>query len=329
MDIRIELQENGRLQFQGMECTIEHSVGRGSNVIAYVGYYKDHHFPDLSRRVLIRELFPYDRKGGIWREPDGFIHVENDSRALFYQNRRVFLRGNEVYIRLLENISDGIDLNINTFECHNTLYSLLAYTGGRTLNEELCRACGKDRRISGAEALLSIVRILGDALDILQALHEAGYLHLDISPDSILLIGEGDKERVALTDYNGVHTPDELLLHSPVYHSAGEGFMAPEVRMGRKRRIREWTDFYSMTAVLYLCLTGKKLSPAQMVGITPIVIDPAESGFLKECPETVLSMILRILRRGLAVTTGRRYQKAAQMRKDLMELEDRISSIIR
>ena len=62
MDTRIELQKNDRLLFPGMECTIDHSIGRGSNVIAYVGHYRDHQNPSLSHRVLIRELFPYDRE---------------------------------------------------------------------------------------------------------------------------------------------------------------------------------------------------------------------------------------------------------------------------
>jgi len=324
MDTRIELQNNDRLLFPGMECTIDRSVGRGSNVIAYVGHYKDHQNPDLSHRVLIRELYPYDPKGRILRDSDGSIHIETDARPLYEMNRRTFLRGNEVHIRLLENLPTEIDLNINTFEYHNTLYSLVGYTGGRNLYEELGRAYWKDRKISGTKSLLHIVRIVKGALDVLQAFHQLGYLHLDISPDNILLIGEGEKERMTLIDYNSVHTLNEVRSNHSVYYSTKEGFTAPEVRMGRNTQIREWTDLYSMTAVLYLCLTGQKLTSAQMIGTAPVGIDPLVHPFLKGCPETVLSLLRRILRRGLAVTPRKRYQKASQMMEDLTELEDRI-----
>ncbi len=274
--------------------------------------------------VLIRELFPYDREGGIWRSPDGDIHVESGAGSIYELNRMTFLRGNEVHIRLLEKIPADMDVNINTYEYHNTLYSLVGYTGGRNLNEELDRAQWQDRGAGGTELLLHTVRIIKGALDVLQSFHQAGYLHLDISPDNILLIGEGEKERVTLIDYNSVHTMDEIRQKNSVYYSIKEGFTAPEVRMGRFSRIGEWTDLYSLTAVLYVCLTGRKLTPLQMTGNSPVSLDPAEFPFLKECPETVLSLLRRILRRGIEITPRRRYQNAEQMRADISELEDRI-----
>ena len=63
MDNRTLLSKNNKLVFPGMECIIEEAVGMGSNVIAYTGRYRDHQNPDLSHRVLIRELFPYDPHG--------------------------------------------------------------------------------------------------------------------------------------------------------------------------------------------------------------------------------------------------------------------------
>ena len=324
MDIRVELQKNDRLLFPGMECTIDHSVGRGSNVIAYIGYYKDHQNPELSHRILIRELFPYNPDGGITRDSDGRIHIERYALPVYEFNRETFLRGNEVHIRLLENIPSEIDLNINTYGYNNTLYSLVGYTGGRNLYEELGRAYWKDKKTYGTESLLHIIRILKGALDVLQTFHRSGYLHLDISPDNILLIGEGGKERVTLIDYNSVHTLDEVRGNKSVYYSTKDGYTAPEVRMGRRTQIRECTDLYSMTAVLYYCLTGSKLTPAQMTGITSFDIDSSTSPFLKGCPETALSLLRQILRRGLAITPRRRYQKAAQMLEDLAELEDRV-----
>ncbi|MDO5132875.1 MAG: hypothetical protein Q4D81_07825, partial [Eubacteriales bacterium] len=324
MDNRIELQKDDRLLFPGMECAIDYSIGRGSNVIAYVGRYRDHHNPSLFHRVLVRELFPYDPDGRISRCPDGSIRIDPEALPLYDLNRRTFQRGNEVHLRLLEENPSGIDLNINTFEYNNTLYSLVGYTGGRNLYEELGRTYWKDVKTSGTDRLLHIVRMMKGALGVLQTFHRSGFLHLDISPDNILLIGEGETERVTLIDYNSVHTLEEVRGKQPVYYSTKDGFTAPEVVMGRHRQIREWTDLYSMTAVLYLCLTGRKLSPVQMVGIEPISVEPAEVPLLKDCQETVLAVLRQILRRGLAVTPGRRYQNASQMLVDMTELEDRI-----
>lgn len=330
MDSRTALKKGSILHFPGMECVIDASVGRGSNAIAYTGSYRDQQNPDLSHRVLIRELFPFDPAGGITRAADDRLIVVPSSRQAYDFNRMTFLRGNEVHVCLSKTIPSDIDVNINTFEYNDTLYSLIGYNGGRTLDRELSRSDMRQRSSSDESAkrmekLLWIIRILKGALSVLESFHEAGYLHLDISPDNILLIGEGDKERVTLIDYNSVHTLQEIRGRQSIYYSTKEGYTAPEVQMGRISQIRECTDLYSMTAVLYHCLTGSRLTPLQVIGTEPVCLPLENSALLTGCPESALSMLRRILRKGLAVLPRRRYSRAWQMLKDLTELEDRIT----
>ena len=71
MDLRTPLEKNTVLHFPGMECVIGSCCGRGANIMAYTGRYRDHLDPSLSHLVLIRELFPYDPQGGITRESNG------------------------------------------------------------------------------------------------------------------------------------------------------------------------------------------------------------------------------------------------------------------
>lgn len=329
MDQRIALEKNSILHFPGMECVIGSCVGKGSNVIAYTGSYRDSQNPSLSHLVLIRELYPYDPEGGISRSVKGSLQIEPFSQQLYDFNKMTFERGNEVHIRLAGTFPSDIDVNINTFEYNNTLYSLLGFSGGRTLDRDLKHfepAPEKNSMVSGNKTgeLLRIIRIVKGALSVLQSFHEAGYLHLDISPDNILLIGGGDKERVTLIDYNSVHTLQEIRRHRAVYFSTKEGYTAPEVHMGRISGIREWTDLYSVAAVFYRCLAGRKLTPLQMIGNAPINVTEENPGLLEGCPESALSMLRRILRKGLAVTPRRRYHRASQMMADLTELEDRI-----
>lgn len=90
MDIREYLKKNDRLLFPGMECVVEAPVGRGANVLAYVGHYKDHLNPELYHRVLIRELFPYDPYGKIFRGKDGSLVIEGSARSLYEYHRLSF-----------------------------------------------------------------------------------------------------------------------------------------------------------------------------------------------------------------------------------------------
>ncbi|MDO5346714.1 MAG: hypothetical protein Q4E91_13360, partial [Lachnospiraceae bacterium] len=314
MDERSVLKAGRVLPFPGMECEIDSVVGRGANAVVYLGHYQDQQNKQLSHQVLIKELFPYEPKGLIYRDEQDRICVKPEAADTMELHRLSFLRGNEIHIRLLGQHPGEIDSNINTFEWNHTLYTILGFSGGRSLDRELQ---------SGKTAVLEeqIRRIRG-ALEVLGAFHASGYLHLDISPDNILLLGEGKRERVTLIDYNSVHTLEEIREEKSVYYSAKEGYTAPEIRAGRRAEIGFGTDLYAMTATFYTCLTGKRLSAMQIVRSTVPDISGAEC--LRDCPSTVISMVRTILKKGLAAIPRRRYQSAEEMLTDLEELKDRI-----
>ena len=368
MDTRTALKKNERLLFPGMECVIDAPAGRGANVLAYIGHYQDLQHKHLTHKVLIRELFPYDPMGRIFRGEDGNLHVQPSAGEFYDWHRMTFLRGNEVHLRLSGQIPSKIDLNINTFSCRGTLYSLLGFTGGRSLEDEI----GPDGLLNPGQSaantgdptgLLRIVRVMRGALEVLRAFHQEGYLHLDISPDNILLIGEPDSERVTLIDYNSVHTVEEIrgwqvngtlydsnnvpvkapancrenVLSStepaccpqdrtslpPVDLSTKEGYTSPEVRLCRFESIGPPSDLYSMAAVFWHCLSGQRLEGLSWVGA--VLPDPAKLPRCKDLSGPVLSMLRHILKKGLVASPRRRYRSADEMLSDFEELEDRIT----
>jgi serine/threonine protein kinase len=281
-----------------------------------MGSYPDEQFESIRHRVLIKELFPFHPKGRIFREAKGDICWTEDAGFIMELQRLSFNRGNEVHLKLLEEYPEKMETNINTFSLHNTLYSVLGFSGGRSLDKELEKQKEADRSLA-----VHVRRILG-VLDVLEAFHNLGFLHLDISPDNILLIGEGRKERISLIDYNSVHTIQEIRQGKSVYYSVKEGFTAPEIRSGKIAAIGCSSDLYALTAVFYRLLAGQNLSVLQMVrGRIP---DVSAASCLTTMPDTVCSMVRKILRRGLAAVASRRYQTAEQMRQDMEELQDRI-----
>lgn len=316
MDRRTSLEKGVCLNFPGMQCTIESLAGKGSNAVVYLGSYPDEQRPDLHHRVLIKELFPYHPRGAVYRDGEGDICFDEDGEDTMRLHRTSFGRGNEVHIRLQGSHPENFDFNINTFSMHQTLYSVLGFSGGRSLDKEL------DMPGAGKIPLTVHIRRMLGALNVLEAFHESGYLHLDISPDNILLLGDGKKERVSLIDYNSVHTLEEIRKGNALYYSEKEGYTAPEVRRGRLPYIGSATDLYSLTAVFYRCITGRSLTAMQMVSQS--VPDLSDAKCIKGMPDTILSMLHHIMRRGLASSSRRRYQNVAAMRQDLEELQDRI-----
>lgn len=199
MDSRIVLEQGTALRFPGMACRIDSFVGKGSNAIVYMGSYPDEQFQELRHKVLIKELFPFEPRGQIYRAPAGDVCWTADAAATMALHRLSFNRGNEVHLKLLEASPEEIGANINTFSLHQTLYSVLGFSGGRSLDKEL-----EGMREKEGSLPVHVHRML-DILDVLEVFHQSGFLHLDISSDNILLIGDGRRERVTLIDYNSVH----------------------------------------------------------------------------------------------------------------------------
>lgn len=316
MDARRPLKAGDILHFPGMECVVQEEIGRGSNALVYRGWYEDALTRGERHHVLIKELFPMHPKGLIARGENGCV-IRPEAAADFWQlHMESFERGNRAHLKVLEASPDTVGGNLNTFPLNDTYYTVLDYSGGRSLEQDI--------KLRGASSLrTTAVRLLG-VLRALEAFHGLGLVHLDVSPDNALLIGQGENERVMLIDYNSVHSLGELRSGQAAFHSVKPGYTAPEVRTA-SGTIGLPADLFSVTAVFYTCLTGQALTPFDMSRREPP--DVSACAPLKDAPEPVARMVRSILKRGLCPVASKRYQSIAQMTTDFRELIDRIDGV--
>ena len=316
MDERKPLDEHSILNFPVMPCTVKTLLGKGSNAIVYTGEYPDLEQPSLKHQVLIKELFPFQERGLIAREPDGSIRCDPTAWEEMTLHRLSFQRASQVHLALKQAHPSLVDENINTFSLNNTLYTVLGFSGGRTLEADMARTG------SGMQSLLLLAKRLQKILLELELFHASGFLHLDISPDNILLIGNGKRERISIIDYNSVHTLEEIRQKRDVYFSAKKGYTAAEVLKGRRSKINVQADLYSVAAVFFYGLMNRTLTEYERVDAQ--FKDLSESICLKNQPASVISMVRTILQKGLCPVPRHRYASAEQMRIDVEELIDRI-----
>ena len=313
MDHRTPLKPHTVLAFEGMPCHIESVIGCGSNAIVYKGWYDDKLNSDQRHNVLIKELFPYHPKQKIYRRDDGSICIEPEAQAHWDMHQASFLEGNRVHLMLLREHPDMIGGNLNSHHLSNTLYTILDYSGGRSLLAELYQPAWNLRTIAQRMILV---------LDALEPFHKSGYLHLDISPDNIMLLGSQERERIFLIDFNSAHAVGAT---EHMYLSCKAGYTAPEVETGATDAMGFSSDLYSVAAVFFHCLMGRTLTLEEM--LRPRAPRGSESSHLTQMPETVVSMVGRILKKGLHVLPDKRYQSIGQMRQAFAELIDRIDCI--
>lgn len=313
MDHRSPLKLHTVLDFEGMSCHVEEVIGQGSNAIVYKGWYRDSLNRELCHHVLVKELFPYHPTQKIWRRENGRIVVEAEALEAWRIHKESFEIGNEVHLRLLADHPEILGTNLNSFSYNGTVYSVLGYTGGRSLEGELNEA--------GASLRHTARRMMG-LLDALEAFHKSGWLHLDISPDNIMLVGREEQERIFLIDYNSCRA---VGTREGSFFSCKAGYSAPEVSNGNDDAIDFVSDLYSVAAVFYRCLMGRSLTLTETLCAKPP--QAQDSPLLQGVPRSVSAMVADILKKGLHTLPWRRYQSTGQMRQAFQELLDRIDCV--
>ena len=315
MDHRIPLKLHTVLDFEGMACHIEEVAGQGNNAIVYKAWYQDQLNRDQRHHVLVKELFPFQEQKTIYRAEDGRIIIAPETEELWETHKESFEIGNRVHLRLLYDHPELMVMgaNLNSFQFNGTLYSVLGYTGGRSLQAELNK---------NNVTLHHTARRMIGLLDALEAFHKSGYLHMDIKPNNIMMVGQGDQERMFLIDYNSAQEVGAL---DGRYLSFKEGYSAPEIINGNLNLAGFTSDLYSVAAVFFRCIMGRKLTLPEVLASDPP--DSHDSLMLKDMPQTVIALVDTILKKGLNTLPRRRYQSIGQMRQAFQELLDRIDCV--
>jgi len=141
---------------------------------------------------------------------------------------------------------------LNFFRANETVYMVMAYEHGRTLQDFIIKHKGhiSERFIRGVFTRL---------LNGLREVHSNKLLHLDIKPSNIYLRTDNTPVLIDFGAARQTLMNDQPIL-KPMYTP---GFASPEHygAVGRKD-LGPWSDIYSIGATMYACLAGAPPQPA-------------------------------------------------------------------
>ena len=273
------------------------SIGEGGFGITYIGWDLN-----LETRVAIKEYFP---EGFVTRRAGESLSVRIDvSKDMDYyiQGREKFLKEARALAKL--DNTPGIVRIKDYFQENETAYLVMEYLDGITLKRYVEQAGGR----------LPTARVLEIAYPLMEALykvHEAGILHRDISPDNIMVMGDG---RVKLMDFGSAKD----LLNDGSRQSRAvmlkPGYAPPEQYQVNALQ-GPWIDVYALCATIYYCVTGTTVVQS---------IDRLMSGIAVPLPEEqgadMSPAQSRALMKGLALEANERYQNMEQLFQGLSQV---------
>jgi len=144
---------------------------------------------------------------------------------------------------------------LNFFRANETVYMVMAYERGRSLQQLIIRHRGRPGREVMSERFVR--RVFAQVMNGLREVHANRLLHLDIKPANVYLRRDGSPMLLDFGASRQTLTQDAPKLF-PMYTP---GFAAPELYR-RNQNLGPWTDIYGMGATMFACLVGSPPQPA-------------------------------------------------------------------
>ncbi|MGD0399648.1 MAG: protein kinase [Syntrophobacteraceae bacterium] len=268
------------------QFTVESFIAEGAMGMVFKAY------DSMLARIVALKLIPKTSKDATNEEA---LRREEAQKRFIHEAQTA---GNLVHPNIVTIHSYG--------ETDEFQYICMEYIKGKTLSQIL-----KER---GAIPVEEAIPILEQILLAVETAYKAGIVHRDIKPSNIMIT---EDNRVKVMDFGIAKLPSlsltvtGMVLGTPFY-------MSPEQISGKKVDIR--SDIFSLGAVFYELVTAEKPFEAENTAtlVYKIVqIDPIPPNVVNV---NIPQAVARVIFKALAKDPSQRYQKPAEMLKDMKAL---------
>ena len=219
-------------------------IASGGFSIVYLAYDED------GNAVAIKEYLPSSL---VLRRPGELVPaISADNLPVFRIGLKCFFEEGRALARISH---PNVVSVINFFRANDTVYMVMAYESGRSLQDHIIR-----RRDKGERPLVSerfIRKMFNQVMNGLREVHANKLLHLDLKPANIYLRMDGTP---ILLDFGAARQTLKTDLQK-LYPMYTPGFAPPELYM-KNGSLGPWTDIYSIGASMFACMVGAPPQPA-------------------------------------------------------------------
>lgn len=271
-------------------------IASGGFSIVYLAYDED------GNAVAIKEYLPSSL--ALRQSGELAPAISTDNLPVFRIGLKCFFEEGRALARISH---PNVVSVINFFRANDTVYMVMAYESGRSLQDYILR-----RRDKGERPLVSerfIRKMFGQVMNGLREVHANKLLHLDLKPANIYLRMDGTP---ILLDFGAAR--QTLKTDIPkLYPMYTPGFAPPELYL-RNGNLGPWTDIYSIGASMFACMVGAPPQPADQRKTN----DKMEE-LLRKLESVYSRELIEIIRWSLKIDPLERPQSVFALQKALRE----------
>ena len=267
---------------------IERVIGEGGFGITYFARHTL-----LNHAFAVKEFFV---SGRCVRDTQHHtITLQDISPETFEKYRQRFVDEAKTLINLDH---PGVVKVVDIFEENNTSYIVMPFVEGETLQHVV-----ETRGRLPYDVAVNYIAQLSEAVAYL---HERHILHRDIKPENLIITPEN---KVVLIDFGSAREfiNDEVQRHTAILT---QGYAPPEQYAAQSKK-GNYTDIYSMGAVFYFAITGRKPIDSALRSIERLQ-EPIE--LIPDLPKEANSTIMK----AMALKPEDRYQTVHEFVVDLV-----------
>ena len=253
------------------------------------------------RKVAIKECFP----NGLVTRAEDKKNVNGSDESRFNLIKKKFEEEAEI-LKRIPNDSKTVVQIYDHFKYFNTVYLVLEYIDGETLNDYR-------RKENNTIRYDDAIKLLEDIIDALCIIHKAKVIHGDVSPSNIMI----SSGKAKLLDFGAVrlvsvdsqedktHAINTTLNMFKKGYSPFEFYSDPD-------SCDERSDVYSLAATIYYLLTGVEIDNCLDRQFNDCVLPP--SSFNPTITEMQDSVILK----GMAISCSDRFETMEKFKEELI-----------
>ena len=219
--------------------TVQKMLSCGGFSIVYLAH------DETDTPVAIKEYLPSSlalRKSG-----DALPAIAEENLATFRYGMKCFFEEGRALARLSH---PNVVRVVNFFRANETVYLVMKYERGRTLQEHIAIKRGNLRENF-------IRRVFTLSLNGLREVHTNKLLHLDLKPANIYVRTDHTPVLIDFGAARQTLTQGQFKLN-PMYTP---GFAPPE-QYRHRELLGPWSDLYSVGASMYACISGSSPPPS-------------------------------------------------------------------
>lgn len=269
-------------------------IGQGGFGIIYLGWDLN-----LDMKLAIKEYYP---NGFVIRD----CHTSTTLTPYTGEYEVFFRKGLEKFVDEAKRLAKfyslpGIVSVRDYFQENGTAYIVMEFIEGQDLKAYL-------EQRGGSLSLEETLNMMRPLMESLAVVHQSGIIHRDISPDNIMIDGQG---RIHLLDFGaarefGKKESQTILLK--------HGYAPYEQYLSNSKQ-GPWTDIYALSATIYHCITGQIPEEAPRRVPTDHLQKPSALGVKLSRDQEAALM------KGLAFLSEDRWQSISEMARALYENE--------